>query len=621
VDAVDTVSAFGRVLAELETRGLRVTGSGNRRSCQCPAHEDRNPSLSITSDAEKVLVHCHAGCHTLDVLAALDLAPGDLYDAPATANGNGSRPDGVTEYRYLDEHSALLYVVERRQPKAFRQRRPNGCGGWIWKLGNVRRVPYRLPEVTAAVKAGRPVWIVEGEKDVHALEHLDQVATCNSGGAGKWTNDHAQYLNGAEVIVCRDRDNAGHRHADQVVASLADTASSIRLVEPAEGKDISDHLAAGRGLDDLVEVELPDDPENADEHATSWDPIDLAPYLDGTHQPVKPSIGLARSDGLLLLYAGKEHTVIGETESGKTWLCLACVLAVLLAGGLVVYVHFEEADPAGTVERLLALGGTRIREIIRERFLFIGPDTPITEHTRGRFMQREPAFVVLDGVNEAMALHGQAIYDPDGAAAFRRDLVKPFTRIGAAVLSADHVRKDRDLRGRDAFGSVHKGNALDGCRIELETVHPFGRGMRGKSKLYITKDRPGHHRRHGQPTKLAGKTYMGDLVVDDTQERSADLELTWWPPIAGSEDKPAGDTSLANHVLTVITRAPDRTVGSERDLYARMRKAGHKAREARIRDAVDDLLITDPPQVERVTGPNGAKGYRAVQPTSAAHNK
>ena len=49
-------------------------------------------------------------------------------------------------YQYTDETGVLLYEVLRYEPKTFRQRRPDGNGGWIWQLGDVRRVPYRLPE-------------------------------------------------------------------------------------------------------------------------------------------------------------------------------------------------------------------------------------------------------------------------------------------------------------------------------------------------------------------------------------------------------------------------------------------------------------------------------------------
>ena len=62
----------------------------------------------------------------------------------------------------------------------------NGNGGWTWKLGKIRRVLYRLPRVLEAAQSGDGVFVVEGEKDVEALERAGVTATCNPGGAGKW---------------------------------------------------------------------------------------------------------------------------------------------------------------------------------------------------------------------------------------------------------------------------------------------------------------------------------------------------------------------------------------------------------------------------------------------------
>lgn len=135
-----------------------------------------------------------------------------------------------------------------------------------------------------------------------------------------------------------------------------------------------------------------------------------------------------------------------------------------------------------------------------------------------RCWHRVPTLVVFDGVNEAMALHRWAIREEDGAAEYRRRLVKPCTRVGAAVLSLDHVVKDAEKRTRNALGSVHKGNGLTASLILLENAEPFGRGQRGRSQVFITKDRPGFLRRHGRPDpRVPGKTYMGELVVDDTR--------------------------------------------------------------------------------------------------------
>ena len=61
---------FEEFLARLS--GCRAAGS--RRTAKCPAHDDRNPSLSIClGDDGHKLVKCHAGCRTEDVLAAMGL--------------------------------------------------------------------------------------------------------------------------------------------------------------------------------------------------------------------------------------------------------------------------------------------------------------------------------------------------------------------------------------------------------------------------------------------------------------------------------------------------------------------------------------------------------------------
>src|SRR5262245_10709613 len=58
--------------AEIIARALRGRKVGRAWMARCPAHEDREPSLSI-KDAEdgKILVRCHAGCDQQQVIAAL----------------------------------------------------------------------------------------------------------------------------------------------------------------------------------------------------------------------------------------------------------------------------------------------------------------------------------------------------------------------------------------------------------------------------------------------------------------------------------------------------------------------------------------------------------------------
>ncbi len=88
-----------------------------------------------------------------------------------------------TVYRYVDENDVTLYEVVRTYPKRFVQRVPLGSGLYEYKLNGVRRVPFRLPELRAAIKAGRTIFVVEGEKDADALRALDFCATTSAQGA------------------------------------------------------------------------------------------------------------------------------------------------------------------------------------------------------------------------------------------------------------------------------------------------------------------------------------------------------------------------------------------------------------------------------------------------------
>lgn len=274
--------------------------------------------------------------------------------------------------------------------------------------------------------------------------------------------------------------------------------------------DRSDPYTVG-GAASAIGEELAEDVEPDHD---SWAPVDLGPYLDGTVEPVTPSVGVVRADGQRLLYPGLEHAIIGEMESGKSWLALACCAAELKVGNRVVYVHFEESDPRETVERLrLFLVPT---DRIRADFVFLGPERRVPPGRIAELVaERPPTLVVLDGQNEAMSLHGQKIREEDGPAEFRRLLVKPWTRCGAAVVSLDHVVKDPDANGQGyAIGSVHKGNGLNGALILVENLDPFGRERNGASQVYTTKDRPGHLRKIGRPTKIARKFFLGMMYVD-----------------------------------------------------------------------------------------------------------
>jgi hypothetical protein len=255
--------AVKRVGAALREHGSRIDSHGGYWMVQCPAHEDREPSLSLAQGDAGAVLCCQVGCDTRNILAALKLGWPDLFDEPCKVGDKAPRRV-VAEYKYTDEDGELLFVKVRYEPRDFLVKRPDGRGGWVWKIAGARRVLYRLPEVHAAARDGRMVWLVEGEKDADRLASLGLAATCNFDGAAKegqrakWHPWYGDMLKGADVVIIADRDEAGEAHARAAYADLKGKAASVRIVQAAvksKGADVSDHLDAGMALDDLVPVE------------------------------------------------------------------------------------------------------------------------------------------------------------------------------------------------------------------------------------------------------------------------------------------------------------------------------------------------------------------------------
>ena len=182
----------------------------------------------------------------------------------------------VAWYDYQTASGELLFQVVRFEPKDFRQRRPDGSGDWIWKMGGLQLVPYRLPEVVRAIGERRTVYIAEGEKGVQALESIGLTGTCSPGGAGKWKSHYNSTFVGADVVVLPDNDPQkvdrdgkpmwhpdgrpvlpGQDHAVDVARNLSGTASKVRVVMlpglPLKG-DVADWIAAGGSAETMVDL-------------------------------------------------------------------------------------------------------------------------------------------------------------------------------------------------------------------------------------------------------------------------------------------------------------------------------------------------------------------------------
>ncbi len=258
------------------------------------AHGDSNPSLHL--DRERQRITCHSqkcfgedGADVVDLVKILDkintgAAVRKLAEKAGMGEMNGKARKGsaqprqliVATFDYKDEFGNLLYQIVRKEPgkngrsKDFGVRQPDGKG-WKWSAEGVRPIPYCLPDLLASEG---PVVVVEGELHADALWKMDFPATTNAFGAGTWRDDYNVHLKDRPVIIWPDKDDAGHRHAQQVAQSLSRTghAESVRIVEPPEALpekgDVLDGLKLGwtredvqRILDDAQPWEPPQDEE------------------------------------------------------------------------------------------------------------------------------------------------------------------------------------------------------------------------------------------------------------------------------------------------------------------------------------------------------------------------
>lgn len=288
----------------------------------CPAHDDKNPSLSIDDgDDGQALVYCHSGCSQGDVLDALGLRASQLFPSQQSE----------IAYTYYDEDGYEAYQVVRRPGKDFPMRRadPDNEDDWLWGMDGVERVLYNLPEVLD-VKDDEPIFILEGEKSTDAVTAMGFTATTNPNGAGRWKKEYNAALLDRNVIIVPDNDDAGHKHAQTIHKHLKGVASSVRVLYLPDIKDEEDvchWIDAGGTAEKLLE--LADSAggirsDTTESLITLWEPRQLA--YSYRERPQRDYL----VDGLFI--ENTLNVVFGTSGHQKSLLMSDCGLSV--AGGV-----------------------------------------------------------------------------------------------------------------------------------------------------------------------------------------------------------------------------------------------------------------------------------------------
>jgi DNA primase len=239
----------------LSYHGVQYAGSNIR--CPLPDHEDQNPSFGLYDDARKFKCHgCDRGgdCIELERLIA-GCQPGEAIKRLAEKTGlrtEGHAKTMVAAYDYHNETGKLVFQVVRYEPKDFRQRKPDGHGGWVWNIKGITPPLFRLSGVRSAIAAEETVYICEGEKDVETLVSFGLTATTNAGGANKWADRYTDEFRDADVILVPDTDEAGQKHALKLAESLQGVAKVLRILSIPKGKDVSEWVESGGSPDQFA---------------------------------------------------------------------------------------------------------------------------------------------------------------------------------------------------------------------------------------------------------------------------------------------------------------------------------------------------------------------------------
>lgn len=241
---------------------------GDKAQCICPAHSDKQASLTITKGKKCTLFHCHSGCSIDDVLSAAGLEKKNtFYDTePLKANWRAyieSREKRKIEatYNYVSCNGGYAFTKIRLEGKKI-----------LYGILENERFTYGLPRDTPrkslkaiygnvktlnkAIAEGKPIFIPEGEKDVDTLTKQGYTAF-TYGGVNDWQADFAELVKGADVIILADNDSPGKAVADTILRDIQPVAKSAKIIVPMPDipkADISDYFNAGHTKEEFEQM-------------------------------------------------------------------------------------------------------------------------------------------------------------------------------------------------------------------------------------------------------------------------------------------------------------------------------------------------------------------------------
>lgn len=241
---------------------------GDKAQCKCPAHNDKQASLTITKGNKCTLFTCHAGCKLQDILSAAGLEQKDTFYDTDKQRTNWK---AYIEAREQKKIEAVYNYVSCNGTYAFTKIRLEGKKILYGILAD-ERFTYGLPRNTPrkslkaiygnikainnAVNEDKHIFIVEGEKDVDTMAKQGYIAF-TYGGVNDWQSDFAELVEGANVIILADNDEPGIRVANTILNDIQAVVKNVKIIIPMPEipkADITDYFEAGHTKEEFEQM-------------------------------------------------------------------------------------------------------------------------------------------------------------------------------------------------------------------------------------------------------------------------------------------------------------------------------------------------------------------------------
>lgn len=241
---------------------------GDKAQCHCPAHNDKQASLTISKGKKCTLFYCHSGCSIDDILSSAGIEKRDTFYDTEQLKANWRAYVECREqrkieavYNYASFNGTYCFTKLRLEGKKILYGRLENDRFTYGLSRNTPRKSFKAiygsaKAINKAIKDNKPIFIPEGEKDVDTLTKQGYVSF-TYGGVSDWQSEFAGIVKGANVVILADNDKPGITVANTIMNDIQTVVKSAKIVVPMPDTpkaDITDYFNEGHTKEEFEKM-------------------------------------------------------------------------------------------------------------------------------------------------------------------------------------------------------------------------------------------------------------------------------------------------------------------------------------------------------------------------------